>query len=96
MAFRAYFISLALNLTIPFWVIFLGVGMVRFILLFAVAPGRLGVLEVGWYAMFALAGLESSTIIPFLIGLRVYGFLFNAVLALCTHMVVIVLPQKTG
>jgi uncharacterized protein (TIRG00374 family) len=96
MALRAYFISLALNLAIPFWVIFLAVGLVRFSLLFAVAPGRLGVLEVGWYGMLALAGMESSTIIPFLIGLRVYGFLFNAVLALFTHIAVVVLSQKTG
>jgi uncharacterized membrane protein YbhN (UPF0104 family) len=87
---------LALNLAIPFWVIFLAVGLVRFSLLFAVAPGRLGVLEVGWYGMLALAGMESSTIIPFLIGLRVYGFLFNAVLALFTHIAVVVLSQKTG
>jgi uncharacterized protein (TIRG00374 family) len=96
MALRAYFISLALGLSIPFWVIFLAVGLVRFTLLFAVAPGRLGVLEVGWYGVFALAGAENSTIIPFLIGLRVYGFLFNAVLALFAHIVVIVLPRKTG
>ncbi len=95
MALRAYFISLALNLAMPFWVVFLSVGIVRFSLLFAVAPGRLGVLEVGWYGVLALAGMESSTIIPFLIGLRVYGFLFNAMLALLTHTAVI-LSGRTG
>jgi uncharacterized protein (TIRG00374 family) len=96
MVFRAYFVSLALNLTIPFSVLFVSVGIVRFSLLFAVAPGRLGVLEVGWYGVLALAGIESSQIIPLLIGLRVYGFLFNAVLALFTHMVVVALPRKRG
>lgn len=96
MAFRAYFISLALNLTIPFWVIFVAVGMVRFTLLFAVAPARLGVLEVGWYGVLALAGIGSSTIIPFLIGLRVYGFLFNAVLALSTHLLVSLSAERVG
>jgi len=96
MALRAYFISSALDLALPFWVVFLGVGIVRFTLLFAVAPGRLGVLEVGWYGLLALAGLESSTVIPFLIGLRVYGFLFNAVLSLGTHLAVMVIPHRTG
>jgi uncharacterized protein (TIRG00374 family) len=95
MALRAYFISLALNLAIPFWAIFLGVGIVRFSLVFAVAPGRLGALEVGWFGVLALVGIDSSIIIPFLIGLRVYGLLFNAVLALFTH-VLVVLSQRTG
>ena len=88
MAARAYFIALALNLSIPFWLAFLAVGLVRFTLPFAVAPGRLGVLEVGWYGVLALGGVESSTIIPFLIGLRVYGLVFNAVLALFAHLAV--------
>jgi len=95
MALRAYFISAALNLALPFWVVFLGVGIVRFTLLFAVAPGRLGALEVGWYGLLALAGVESSIVIPFLIGLRVYGFLFNAVLSLGTHVAVMVIPHRT-
>lgn len=100
MALRAYLISLALNLAIPFWVIFLGVGLVRFSLLFAVAPGRLGVLEVGWYGVLALAGVGSSTIIPFLIGLRLYGFLFNTGLALSAHLIIVfsqkIAPQVPG
>jgi hypothetical protein len=86
MAMRAYFIAVALNLSIPFWLIFLAVGLVRFTLLLAVAPGRLGVLEVGWYGILALGGIQSSTIIPFLLGLRLYGLVFNAVLALVAHL----------
>jgi uncharacterized protein (TIRG00374 family) len=95
MALRAYFISTALNLAIPFWAVFLGVGMVRFTLLFAVAPGRLGALEVGWYGLLALSGVEGSAIIPFLIGLRVYGFVFNAVLSLGAHLAVMAVPHRT-
>jgi uncharacterized protein (TIRG00374 family) len=86
MAMRAYFIAWALNLPIPFWLVFLAVGLVRFTLLFAVAPGRLGVLEVGWYGILALGGVQTSTIIPFLLGLRLYGLVFNAVLALMAHL----------
>jgi uncharacterized membrane protein YbhN (UPF0104 family) len=86
MAMRAYFIAVALNLSIPFWLVFLAVGLVRFTLLLAVAPGRLGVLEVGWYGILALGGIQSSTIIPFLLGLRLYGLVFNAVLALVAHL----------
>jgi uncharacterized protein (TIRG00374 family) len=95
MALRAYFICLALHLTMPFWVVFVAVGLVRFSLLFAVAPGRLGVLEVGWYGILALTGIESSAIVPFLIGLRVYGMLFNGVLALSVHAAMI-LSRRAG
>jgi len=93
MALRAYLICLALHLTIPFWVVFLAVGLVRFSLLLAVAPGRLGVLEVGWYGVLALGGVGSATIIPFLIGLRVYSLVFNAVLALGAHVAVTLIPR---
>ncbi len=94
MALRAYFLTLALGLSIPFWLIFMAVGLVRFTLLFAVAPGRLGVLEVGWYGILALGGVDSSATIPLLIALRVYGLVFNAVLALATHLVVSLRPRK--
>jgi uncharacterized protein (TIRG00374 family) len=94
MALRAYIISVALNLAIPFWVVFVGLGLVRFTLVFAFAPGRLGAMEVGWYGLLALAGLESSIVIPFVIGLRVYGFLFNAVLSLATHLAVMAVPHR--
>ena len=94
MALRAYFISTALNLAIPFWMLFLGVGIVRFTLLFAVAPGRLGAPEVGWYGLLVLGGVESGAIIPFLIGLRVYGLVFNAILALAAHLAVTLRGNK--
>ena len=94
MAVRAYLISVALNLSLPFWLVFVGLGIVRFTLVFAFAPGRLGAMEVGWYGLLALAGLDSSIVIPFLIGLRVYGFLFNAVLSLGTHLAVMAVPHR--
>lgn len=94
MALRAYFISVALNLAIPFWVVFVGLGIVRFTLVFAFAPGRLGAMEVGWYGLLALAGLDSSIVIPFLIGLRVYGFFFNAVLSLGSHLALMAVPHR--
>lgn len=94
MAVRAYFIALALGLSIPFWLIFLAVGLVRFTLLFAIAPGRLGVLEVGWFGVLALGGVDSAAIVPFLIGLRVYGLVFNAILALAAHLAVTLRASK--
>jgi uncharacterized protein (TIRG00374 family) len=94
MALRSYFMALALGLSIPFGLIFVAVGLVRFTLFFAVAPGRLGVLEVGWYGVLALGGVRSSAIIPFLIALRVYGLVFNAVLALAAHLAVTIRPRR--
>jgi hypothetical protein len=35
-----------------------------------------------------------STVIPFLIGLRVYGLVFNAVLALGAHVAMTLLPRR--
>jgi uncharacterized protein (TIRG00374 family) len=94
MSLRSYFMALALGLSIPFGLIFVAVGLVRFTLFFAVAPGRLGVLEVGWYGVLALGGVASSAIIPFLIALRVYGLVFNAVLALAAHLAVTIRPRR--
>jgi uncharacterized protein (TIRG00374 family) len=96
MAMRAYFVALALGLTIPFWLIFLAVGLVRFALLFAVAPGRLGVLEVGWYGVLALGGVPTTSIVPFLIGLRVYGLVFDAILVLAAHLAVSLRANRLG
>lgn len=96
MSFRAYLLALALGLSIPFCLIFLAVGLVRFALVFAVAPGRLGVLEVGWYGVLALGGVETSAILPFLIALRVYGLVFNAVLALGAHLAVSLEPRAAA
>jgi uncharacterized protein (TIRG00374 family) len=94
MAMRAYFIAVALDLSIPFWLAFLAVGLVRFTLLLAVAPGRLGALEVGWFGVLAVAGISNATIIPFVLGLRLYGLVFNALLALVAHLAVMVGPGK--
>ena len=94
MAVRAYFVALALGLSIPFWLVFLAVGLVRFTLLFAIAPGRLGVLEVGWFGVLVLGGVDSAAIVPFLIGLRVYGLVFNAILALAAHLAVTLRANK--
>lgn len=85
---------LALGLSIPFWLVFLAVGLVRSNLLFAIAPGRLGVLEVGWFGVLALGGVENAAIVPFLIGLRVYGLVFNAILALAAHLAVTLRGSK--
>jgi uncharacterized protein (TIRG00374 family) len=94
MVLRAYFLALALGLSIPIGLVFVAVGLVRFTLLLAVAPGRLGVLEVGWYGILAVGGVDTSAIIPLLIALRVYGLVFNAVLALATHLVVTLRPRE--
>jgi uncharacterized protein (TIRG00374 family) len=96
LAMRAYFVALALGLYLPFWLVFLAVGLVRFTLLFAVAPGKLGVLEVGWYGVLALGGVGTTSIVPFLIGLRVYGLVFDAILILVVHLAVSLTANRIG
>jgi uncharacterized protein (TIRG00374 family) len=93
---RAYFVALALGLSLPFCLVFLAVGLVRFTLLFAVAPGKLGVLEVGWYGVLALGGVGTTSIVPFLIALRVYGLVFDAILALFVHLAVSLRADTVG
>lgn len=69
-----------LDLSIPPLLIWAGIPIAQLSLVLAFTPGGIGVLEGGWYAVLALAGLPNETISAFLLGQRLYWTLFSALL----------------
>lgn len=84
---RIYFLSLALGLNIPLSVLFLGIPIAQFSLLLAPTPGALGVLEGGWYFVLALSGISQANIATFLVGQRVYWFIFTSIIFLSVYLI---------
>ena len=76
---RLYFISQALRLDIPWYILGMGVCVTQLALIFAVTPGSLGFLEGGWAAVFGLAGLSLEQFTIFVIGRRAYVLVFTLI-----------------
>jgi uncharacterized protein (TIRG00374 family) len=79
LAARLVFISRALRLDIPWYLLLMGVGITQLALVFSVTPGSLGFLEGGWVAVLGLAGLSLEDISAFLIGRRAYVLVFTLI-----------------
>jgi len=84
---RLYFLSVALGLNIPGLVIFAGIPIAQLSLILSFTPGALGILEGGWYAVFAISGISEEEITTFLIGQRIYWFLFTTGIFLISYLV---------
>jgi uncharacterized protein (TIRG00374 family) len=69
---RLFFISEALQLNIPWYLLAMGVCVSQLALIFSVTPGSLGFLEGGWAAVLGLAGLSLDQFTTFVIGRRAY------------------------
>jgi uncharacterized protein (TIRG00374 family) len=76
---RLFFISEALHLNIPWYLLAMGVCVAQLALVFAITPGSLGFLEAGWGAVLGLAGLSQEQFIFFVIARRTYMFVFTLV-----------------
>lgn len=94
MIFRAYGISMALNLNIPLGAMFVAMPIVQASALLSVTLGGLGIQELGWYGALALAGVENSRIVVFLIGQRAYVFLSILILAVLSHTTVLLVSKS--
>ncbi len=79
---RLFFISEALRLEIPWYLLAMGVCVTQLTLIFAVTPGSLGFLEGGWGAVLALGGLSLEQFTFFVIGRRAYVLIFTLINAL--------------
>jgi uncharacterized protein (TIRG00374 family) len=79
LAARLVFISRALRLDIPWYLLLMGVGITQLALVFSVTPGSLGFLEGGWAAVLGLSGLSLEDISVFLIGRRAYVLVFTLI-----------------
>jgi uncharacterized protein (TIRG00374 family) len=74
---RLYYISQALHLAIPWYVLAMSVCVTQLTLIFSVTPGSLGFLEGGWGAVFSLAGLSLEQFTFFVIGRRALFLIFT-------------------
>jgi uncharacterized protein (TIRG00374 family) len=76
---RLFFISQALQLDIPWYLLAMGVAITQLAVVFAVTPGSLGFLEGGWAAVLGLAGLGLDQFTTFVIGRRAYVLVFTLI-----------------
>lgn len=83
---RIYFLSAALGLKVPLLVLIAGIPLAQLSLALAITPGALGVLEGGWYAILAIAGVPREDILTFLIGQRAYWFIFTSVIFMAVYL----------
>lgn len=92
-ALRVYFLALAFHLRISFSWIFLGMALVQLGVILSITPGGLGLVEMGWYAVLTLAGLEAPLVVAFLVGRRVLTAFFLVVLALASQVAMALKPE---
>jgi uncharacterized protein (TIRG00374 family) len=76
---RLFFISEALRLDIPWYLLAMGVCVTQLTLIFSVTPGSLGFLEGGWGAVLGLAGLSLEQFTFFVIGRRAFVLVFTLI-----------------
>lgn len=84
---RVYLLSEALNLNIPAGLLFAGIPILQASLIFSLAPDAFGFVEGGWLAILALAAIPTEETTVFLIGHRVYWFIFTSIIFLVTYLV---------
>jgi uncharacterized protein (TIRG00374 family) len=82
LAARLFFISQALRLEIPWYLLAMGIPVTQLALVFSVTPGSMGFLEGGWAAVLGLAGLTLAQFTTFVIGRRAYVLVFTLLGAL--------------
>lgn len=92
-ALRIYLLALAFHLRIPFAWMFFGMAVVQLGVILSITPGGLGFVEMGWYAILTLAGLETPLVVAFLVGRRVLTALFLVVLALASQVTMRLKPE---
>jgi uncharacterized protein (TIRG00374 family) len=84
---RVYFLTAALGLGIPLFVLCTGIPVAQLGLTLAFTPGALGVLEGGWYAVLTLSRISKVDIATFLIAQRAYWFVFTGLIFLGIYIV---------
>ena len=83
---RLYLLVLAIGLSIPLSVLLPGIIVAQSSLIFAFTPGALGILEGGWYMVLSAAGVPQVDRTTFLIGQRVYWFIFTTLIFLVVYL----------
>lgn len=76
---RLFFITEAVHLGIPWYLLMMGIAVTQLALVFSVTPGSLGFLEAGWAAVMALAGLTNEQFYTYVIARRAYVLVFTLI-----------------
>ena len=76
---RLFFITQALRLDIPWYLLAMGISVTQLALVFSVTPGSLGFLEGGWAAVLGMAGLTLDQFTTFVIGRRTFVLIFTLI-----------------
>jgi uncharacterized protein (TIRG00374 family) len=84
---RLYLLVMALDLSIPVSILLPGIVVAQAGLILAFTPGALGILEGGWYVILGAAGIPQTERSAFLLGQRVYWFIFTTVVFLVVYLV---------
>lgn len=76
-----YAIGEALGLDAPWWLFAASFPIAQLSLIIAIAPGGLGIFDLGWLGLLRLGGLSQSDAITFVVAQRAYIFVFVLVWA---------------
>ena len=86
---RIYFLSAALGLKIPLFVLVAGIPIAQLSLALAITPGALGVLELGWEGILSfcvVAEISQGDISTFLFGQRFYWLIFTSIIFMAMYL----------
>ena len=81
LSIRLILVALALRLSVPWYLLVMGVAVTQFTLIFSFTPGSLGVLEGGWAAVFGLGG-QMDAYAVFVIGRRAFVLIYTLICTL--------------
>jgi uncharacterized protein (TIRG00374 family) len=87
LALKASLLVSAMHLNISFFSIFLSMPLAHASYMLAFTPGGLGIGEVGWYGALILFGANSAEVAPFLLGQRMFNYLFLLILVVMGQVV---------
>jgi len=91
-----YLVSVALRLPFSFWEFWGAIPLVQLGLLVAITPGALGILEVGWLGVLTLLGGAEADCNSFVIGQRVFVFVFTLVMGLVASLWILLLAKDSA
>lgn len=84
---RFFLLAKAINLSISYTDILLGMPIAQLSLIFAFTPGALGVLEAGWSGVLKIFQYSNNTIGYFVLGFRFYWIVFSLVIYIISYVI---------
>lgn len=79
-------ISRALELSAPFWLFAAAFPITQLSLVIAVAPGGLGIFDLGWLGLLRLGGMPQEEALTFVVAQRAFIYVFVLLWAACSAL----------